>query len=71
MENQSFSFDVTIQGVPKGVCRKIIEEVFHFHSQNCENEMSESEEDEFTEVYTSLIQPLLDETIDFEEIYRQ
>ena len=33
--------------------------------------MDESWNDEFMEVSTSLIQPLLDETIDLEETYNQ
>jgi len=69
MENNSFSFEVSIYGVPKGICRKMIDEAFHLYILKYEDEMDESWNDEFMEVCTSLIQPLLDETITLEEIY--
>jgi hypothetical protein len=71
MENDSFSFEVFIYGVPKGICRKMIEEAFRLYNEKYEDEMNESWNDEFMEVFTSLIQPLLDETITLEEIYNQ
>jgi hypothetical protein len=71
MENQIFSFNVTIQGVPKGICRKIIQEAFRLYCEKYDDEMDESHENEFIEVYTSLTQSLLDETIELEEIYKQ
>ena len=71
MENDSFSFEVSIYGVPKGICRKMIQEAFRLYNEKYEDEMDESWNDEFMEVSTSLIQPLLDETIDLEETYNQ
>jgi len=71
MENNSFSFDVSIYGVPKGICRKMIEEAFRLYNQKYEDEMDESWNDEFMEVSTSLIQSLLDETVELEEMYNQ
>jgi hypothetical protein len=69
MENNSFSFEVSIYGVPKGICRKMIEEAFRLYNEKYEDEMDEMWNDEFMEVSTSLIQPLSDETITLEEIY--
>jgi len=69
METLHFSFEVTINGVPKGICRKMIEESFRLYIEKYEDEMDESSYDELMEVYTSLIQPLLDETIELEENY--
>jgi hypothetical protein len=69
MENNSFSFEVSIYGVPKGICRKMIDEAFRLYNEKYEDEMNESWSDEFMEVFTSLIQPLLDETITLEETY--
>ena len=71
MENNSFSFEVSICGVPKGICRKMIEEAFRLYNQKYEDEMDESWNDEFMEVSTSLIQSLLDETVELEEMYNQ
>ena len=71
MENNSFSFEVSIYGVPKGICRKMIQEAFRLYNEKYEDEMDESWNDEFMEVVTSLIQPLLDETITLEGIYDQ
>ena len=69
MENNSFSFEISIYGVPKGICRKMIDEAFRLYNKKYEDEMDESWSDEFMEVFTSFIQPLLDETITLEETY--
>lgn len=66
-----FSFNVTIHGVPKGICRNMIEDAFRLYNQKYEDKMDEMWNDEMMEVYTSLIQPLLDKTIELEEIYNE
>ena len=69
METLNFSFEVGIQGVPKGICRKIVDESFHLYYQKYGDEMTESEHDEYMEVVTSILVNLFDETIDLEQNY--
>lgn len=66
MNNDYFTFEVAITGVPKGICRKIIEEAFRLYNEKYEDEMDELQNDEMIEIYTSLIVPLLDETVELE-----
>jgi len=68
MNNEFFTFEVAITGVPKGICRKIIEEAFRLYNEKYEEEMDELQNDEMFEVYSSLIGPLLDETVELESL---
>jgi len=68
MNQDYFTFEVAITGVPKGICRKIIEEAFRLYNEKYEEEMDELQNDEMFEVYSSLIGPLLDETVELESL---
>ena len=71
MNNEFFTFEVGITGVPKGICRKIIEEAFRLYTEKYEDEMDELQNDEMFEVYSSLIGSLLDERDELERMVRK
>jgi hypothetical protein len=71
MNNELFTFEVGITGVPKGICRKIIEEAFRLYNEKYEDEMDELQNDEMFEVYSSLIGPLIDERDELERMVRK
>jgi hypothetical protein len=78
MDDNYFSFEVGISGVPKGICRKIIEEAFRLYTEKYEDEMDALGEneyrlwnDEMFEVCSALIGPLLDETNELEKMIRE
>jgi hypothetical protein len=78
MNNESFTFEVTVTGVPKGICRKIIDEAFRLYTEKYEDEMDALGEneyrlwnDEMFEVCSALIGPLIDETGELEKMIRE